>query len=122
MKKLAQIMMVLSLLTVVGSVSAPAQERNVVTGYLTSITSGDQSFTKGLTSAEREFAVRVTLDSIQGTVLGFGEFGKSIVAQQAMLDLLMKAMENRWEVSLRLRREASDSRSSSRIVSVTVRP
>lgn len=121
MKTIVPVIVALCVLAV-GAVNASAQDRNVVTGHLTSITTGDQSFTKGLEKAEREFPVRVTLDSVQGTVLGFGEFGKTLAAQQAMLDLLMKAMENRWEVSLSLRRDVSDSRRSSRIVSVTVRP
>jgi len=115
--------MVMLCVLLVGAVQVSAQDDgNVVTGYITSISTGDQSYTRGLSKWEREFPVRVTITSVQGTVLGFGEYGESIVAQQAMLDLLMKAMENRWEVSLLLRREVSDSRGSSRIVSVTAVP
>lgn len=103
---------------------AGAQDRNTVTGYVTSLTVDDLTFTRGISRAEGRYVVRVALDSTPGVVLGFGEPGKPLAGQREMLDLLMKALENRWQVSLRLRREVSSDgdRSHARIVSVAVRP
>jgi hypothetical protein len=67
----------------------------------------------------------VELNNVKGPVLGFGEVGKPVEPHRAMLDLLLRAMENGWTVTLRLQREVNPKTKSgnySRILSVSVSP
>ena len=100
-------------------------EGRTVTGKIVSLSVDDPTDTKGLTAVERRYVVRVRIDSVGNTVLGFGERGKDFGPQRAMFDLLVKAMENDWPVSLRLARVVSGSGKQpaySSVVSVSVKP
>ena len=104
----------------------------VVTGRITSIVVDDPASQPDTTSAERRFAVRLTLDSVEGTVLGFAPRSNSgaVEIQQAMLDTALLAFEQGWPVALSLEhpltasanpRARGNTRSHVRIVAIMIR-
>ena len=104
---------------------ALAQDDRAVVGRITSISVDDPTETKGLSRDAKRYVVRVEIDGVTDTLLGFGESGKPIEPHKGMLELLLVAMERGWTVSLLLHRDISEGKSPpsyARIVSVTVNP
>ena len=96
-----------------GTAANPSISSNgrMVTGKITSITVDDPAMQQDSSVAERRFAVRITLDTVEGTVLGFAPFRDSgePKIQQAMFDSARMAFENNFTVVLFLENPISTS-------------
>ena len=99
-----------------------AQASSTIKGKVLAISVDDPTDSRDLSRDEKRYVVRVELSTSKNLTLGFGEKGKPVEPLMAMMEVLLRAMENNWTVSLRLSRDVTRSSSASyaRILSVTV--
>jgi len=89
-----------------------------------SLTYDDLSESFGITQNQERYPVRVTLDTVDGIVLGFGKPGKELTEGQKMkLTLLLEALDKGYTVALRLDSvvTADFVPSHARVIAVSVR-